>query len=208
MFFKLFLFCNLFLLGESYKLCVVGAGGKLGRELVYQTIVERNSDILALTSKDVIRMPYRGGGYNEKELMPELKNNKIFKKNYWENITEKYDSIVICTGGSPFKEDYSDKITQKFLEHLSPSCKDISIVSAYSVGDSLEKFSIPFQVMDNLYLRDVYRAKRVQEHLIKDFNGPCRKKIFRPRALSFGNTALPSTSREDLAREILDTIFL
>ena len=33
-----------------------------------------------------------------------------------------------------------------------------------------------------------------------------RKKIFKPRALSYGSTILPSTTRMDLAEEILDAL--
>ena len=104
--------------------------------------------------------------------------------------------------------DYSDTLTKKILENLPDTCDDISIVSAYSVEDeTLEKFSIPFQLMSNIYLKDVYRAKREQERILRLYNASqVRKKVFRPRALSYGFTIIPSTTRKDLAKEILDTI--
>ena len=61
--------------------------------------------------------------------------------------------------------------------------------------------------MGNFYLKDTYRAKRKQEELLKTYDTlPIRKKLFTPRALSYGKTVLPSTTREDLAKEILDAI--
>ena len=88
------------------------------------------------------------------------------------------------------------------------TCKDVSIVSAYSVEDNnLEKFSVPFQIMSNFYLKDVYRSKRNQETMLKEYNKTnIRKKCYKPRALSYGNTFLPSTTRMSLASEILDAI--
>ena len=128
--------------------------------------------------------------------------------NYWNTIRDDYERLVICTGGTIFEEDYSDTLTKKYLESLSSECKDVSIVSAYSVDkNTLEKFSIPFQIMSNVYLKDVYRAKREQERLLKTYNDTkIRKRFFKPRALSYGNTVLPSTTRQELAYEILDSI--
>ena len=61
--------------------------------------------------------------------------------------------------------------------------------------------------MSNVYLKDVYRAKREQERLLKTYNDTkIRKRFFKPRALSYGNTVLPSTTRQELAYEILDSI--
>ena len=37
-----------------YDICVVGAGGGLGRELVYQATTERNNTVLALTTSEKI----------------------------------------------------------------------------------------------------------------------------------------------------------
>ena len=63
--------------------------------------------------------------------------------------------------------------------------------------------------MNSLYLRDVYRAKNKQEELINFYNNPniC-KNIYRPKALSYGQTVLESMSRADFAERILDDIRL
>lgn len=192
----------------AYNLCVIGAGSGLGRELVYQASKDRNKTVLALTTSNKLYVPYRGEGYNNIEDQEEYISPLVTVDNYWKNIQASYESLVICTGGTIFESDYSDKLTLKYLENLPESCKDISIVSAYSVEENnLEKFSIPFQIMSNVYLKDVYRAKREQERLIKQYNASVvRKKIFKPRALSYGSTILPSTTRMDLAEEILDAL--
>ena len=193
---------------QAYKLCVIGAGSGLGRELVYQASKDRNKTVLSLTTSDKLYVPFRGEGYNNIEDQEEYISPLVTVDNYWKNIKDSYDSLIICTGGTIFESDYSDKLTLKYLENLPDSCKDVSIVSAYSVEENnLEKFSIPFQIMSNIYLKDVYRAKREQERLIKQYNASVvRKKIFKPRALSYGNTFLPSTTRMELAEEILDTL--
>ena len=191
-----------------HNLCVVGAGGGLGRELVYQASKDRNNSVLALTTSDRIYEPYRGDTYNDIKPMPEYKSSLVTKDNYWGSIDYDFEALIICVGGSPFKKDYSDTLTLKFLENLPHSCFDVTVVSAYSVDDnSLEKFSVPFQVMGNFYLKDVYRSKRMQEQYLKEYKSKkIRKRVYKPRALSYGNTFLPSTTRMELAEEILDAM--
>lgn len=207
--YTILLYIPYYMLGiDGYNLCVIGAGGGLGREIVYQASKERNMTVLALTSDSKIYIPYRGDGYNNMEDQNEYVSSLVKVDNYWNTIRDDYERLVICTGGTIFEEDYSDTLTKKYLESLSSECKDVSIVSAYSVDkNTLEKFSIPFQIMSNVYLKDVYRAKREQERLLKTYNDTkIRKRFFKPRALSYGNTVLPSTTRQELAYEILDSI--
>ena len=60
--------------------------------------------------------------------------------------------------------------------------------------------------MNKWYLKDVYRAKNEQEKLVNKYNDKIKKYIYRPKALSYGETLIDSISRKDLASEILDTI--
>ena len=62
--------------------------------------------------------------------------------------------------------------------------------------------------MNSLYLKDVYRAKNVQEQLLNNSNLNIEKFIYRPKALSYGKTNIDSTSRKDLAKKILDDLNL
>lgn len=191
-------------------LCVVGATSGLGRELIYQTINIRKKSVLALTcsTNNKIYLPYRGDSFNYKT------TNETFAKNinvdsYWVAKPHQYKHLVFCTSAKPFEKDYSDIVTKKIIDNIPECCQSISLVSAYGVGDSLENANLGIQIMNSLYLRDVYRAKNKQEELINFYNNPniC-KNIYRPKALSYGQTVLESMSRADFAERILDDIRL
>ena len=50
----------------SYNLCVVGAGGGLGKELVYQASLNRNKTVLALSGGNKrLTIPCRTNSFNE-----------------------------------------------------------------------------------------------------------------------------------------------
>lgn len=194
---------------NSFNIAVVGAGSDLGREILYQGLVERNLKILAFTQSNRINLPFRGNTFNNVGDTPELKNQNLQIQNYWQNIKDfKYDHIIFCTSARPFGLDYSDQLTSKFLQNLPLNCKSISLVSAYGVGDSLEGANLGIQVMNTLYLKDVYRAKNIQEELVNNTNLNIQKFIYRPKALSYGKTNIESTSRKDLAKIILDDLDL
>lgn len=191
----------------SFNIAIVGASGSLGRELVYQATNDRNLRVLGLTSNpSVIYQPYRGDGFEERNSTPEYKNNNLVLQNYWSGIDNKYDNIIFCTSAGPFQDDYSDKLIYKFLQDLPDSCKSIHLVSAYGVGDSLENANLGIIAMEKLYLKDVYRAKNRQEQLLNNLNKEVKKYIYRPKALSYGNTFLEATTRKELAEDILDNI--
>ena len=95
---------------------------------------------------------------------------------------------------------------KKILVNISPKCKSISLVSAYGVGESLKKSNVGIEIMNSWYLKDAYKAKNEQEIFLKSFNENIKKNIYRPKALSYGNTFLESTSRFDLASEILNNL--
>ena len=68
-----------------YDLCVVGATGWLGKELVYQASVEKNKKVLALTSQssNTLNIPYRCDGYQEKPNTKQFMNSNIDIDSYW-----------------------------------------------------------------------------------------------------------------------------
>ena len=191
----------------SYNICVVGAGSGLGREIVYQGLKNKNFKVLALTGKNkAIYEPFRGDGFNDIADTSPIIDTKLKIDNYWKNITDDYENIIFCTGCGPFERDYSDGLMEKILINLSPKCKSISLVSAYGVGESLKKSNVGIEIMNSWYLKDAYRAKNEQEKFLESFNGNIKKNLYRPKALSYGNTFLESTSRFDLACEILDNL--
>lgn len=210
MFTKLsFILCNLIQYSFGYNLAVVGANGNLGRELVFQAINDRNLEVLGLSSQtNILYQPSRVNSFNpDTKNQLEFKSSKLTLHNYWSYIDKDYDHLIFCTSAKPFQKDYSDQLTQKLLQNLCPQCQSISLVSAFGVGDSLQQGNLGIQIMDSLYLKDVYRAKNQQELLINNFmDQPVQKFIYRPKALSYGDTILNSTPRETLAKEILNNI--
>lgn len=205
-FFIIFYFLKLI---GSFNVAVVGGGSDLGKEILYQGLVEKNLKMLAFTRSNKISLPYRGNTFNNVDSSPELINSNLQIENYWQNIKDfKYEHIIFCTSAGPFELDYSDELTNKFLNNLPVNCKSISLVSAYGVGDSLKEANIGIQIMNNLYLKDVYRAKNVQEKLFNASNLNIEKFIYRPKALSYGKTNIESTPRQQLAKIILDDLNL
>ena len=193
----------------AYNLCVVGASSGLGKELVYQTTLNRNKTVLALTTQPKLRMPCRINSFKEIKNQPIYTSKKVTKENYWKDLSKfDYENIVFTTSAKPFKEDYSDRLMCKILQNLPKSCKTITLISAYGVGDSLKKNEVGITIMNNWYLKDVYRAKDEQEKML-DFNmfklkyPDLTRYILRPKALSYGETILDSISRKDFAEAIL-----
>tara|TARA_B110000027_G_scaffold57465_1_gene62226 strand:- start:15 stop:725 length:711 start_codon:yes stop_codon:yes gene_type:complete len=220
---NLFTYCDCY-----YDICIVGASSGLGKELVYQSLNNRKLKVLALTSNlDGIKEPYRGGGLNDNYEKPIVINKNLKIENYWKDINYAYEykNIIFTTGSSPFKEDYSYFLTNKYLNKLSVDCKTLSLVSAYGAGDSLNDANLGIKVMENFYLRKVYQAKNKQEDLINNYkqnissiknpyylnkvliqNKNLKKNIYRPKVLTYGENIFNGQTRENLAMEILDNM--
>ena len=197
---------------HAYKLCVVGASSGLGKELVYQASLNRNNTVLALTTKDFLTIPCRTNSFNEIRNQPLYLTNKVVKENYWKDLsTFNYEHIVFTTSAKPFKDDYSDRLMCKILQNLPDTCKTLTLVSAYGVGDSLNKNELGIVAINHWYLDDVYRAKNEQEKMVnynmfKNKYPNLKTFILRPKALSYGKTLLSSTPRQELAGSILDQL--
>lgn len=198
----------------AYNLCVVGASSGLGRELVYQGSLDRNKTVLALTSQPVLRKPCRVNSFTEIKNQPIYITNKVDRDHYWKDLSNyDYQHIVFTTSAKPFKEDFSDRLMCKIMQRLPKSCKTVTLVSAYGVGNSLKNKEVAIKVMNDWYLKDVYRVKNEQERML-DYNifkakyPDIKRYIIRPKALSYGKTVLNSVTRQDLAKNILDNLFM
>lgn len=223
-----FILINLFNCCKCYyDICIIGASSGLGKELVYQSL-NKKLKVLALTSNlDGIKEPYRGCGLNDNYENPIIFDNNLRIENYWKDINCFYDykNLVFTTGSSPFKQDYSYFLTNKYLKNLSIECKSINLVSAYGVGDSLEDANLGIKIMENFYLKKVYEAKNKQEQLITSYNRDTsriknpyylnkiiqqnkilKKNIYRPKVLTYGENIFNGQSREKLANIILDNM--
>uniref|UniRef100_A0A6C0AYE4 NAD(P)-binding domain-containing protein n=1 Tax=viral metagenome TaxID=1070528 RepID=A0A6C0AYE4_9ZZZZ len=195
---------------DAYNLCIVGASSGLGRELIYQSL-KNNNKVLALTNNpDNIKIPYRGGGLNLKDMDYKIDSKNLYIDTYDNYNKYSFDNIVFTTGAKPFENDYSDIITDNILSDDNLNVKNIVLISADGVSDSLKKSNFGIQIMNNWYLQDAYRAKNIQEELVKHY---CKKNnikpiIYRPKALSYGPNIYSIKSREKFAEEILKTICL
>ena len=191
---------------NAYNLCVVGGSSGLGREIIYQGI-NKNLKILTLSNNpNNIKIPYRGGGLNDKKTNLLLRSCNLKITNYYNFNNYNFSNIVFTTGAKPWKDDYSDILTKKILES-NQIINNIVLISAYGVGNSLSNSNIGIKIMNDLYLQDVYRAKNKQEELINDYkiqNPNVKINILRPKALSYGSSFFIGRSRENLANEILD----
>ena len=207
---SIILFLNVFKLFESYNLCIVGGSSSLGREIIYQS-VNFNNNIIALTNNaDKIKVPYRGGGLDDKsENNKIIYNSNLLVDSYNNYYKYNFNKIIFTLGGKAFDKDYSDIITKNIIENYKKPINQIILVSANGVGDSLKESNIGIQIMNNWYLKDVYRAKNIQENIIKNYgieNKNCKIDIIRPNVLTYGQNIYNGLSREKLAEELLDII--
>lgn len=192
---------------NGFDLCVLGASSGLGREIIYQGL-NKNMKILGLTSNpNNIKIPYRGGGLNNKNnnLLLRSPNLEICEYNNFVNYN--FSNIVFTSGAQPFQNDYSDILTKNILNYESLNLQNIVLISAYGVGNSLTNANAGIKIMNNLYLQDVYRAKNAQEELLNNYkknNPKTNIEILRPKVLSYGINLYSAKSRETFAKEILD----
>ena len=204
------IFFLLFTLTNAYNLCVVGGTSGLGKELVYQSLCA-NKKVLALTNSSLsINYPYRGEGLNNKITNDIITNNKLTVDKYENFKKYKFDNIVFTTSAGPFQKDYSDKLTNSILKNIKSKLEGMVLVSAHGVGDSLENANLGIKIMDSVYLKDVYRAKNNQENIIKNYGkkNNINTFILRPKALSYGPNMYSVKSRQQLAKEILEYLYL
>ena len=192
---------------NGFDLCVLGASSGLGREIIYQGL-DNNKKILALTSNPAnIKIPYRGGGLNNKNSNLLLRSPNLKITEYNDFVNYNFSNIVLTSGAQPFLDDYSDILTKNILNCEKLNLQNIVLISAYGVGNSLNNANPGIKIMNNLYLQDVYRAKNAQEELLENYkknNDEINIKIFRPKALSYGVNLYGAKSREKFAKEILD----
>lgn len=194
----------------GYNLCVVGGNSGLGREIIYQGI-NCNKKILALSnSSDKIKYPYRGGGLDLKPTKKFIDSNNLKVDTYNNFNKYRFDNIVFTLGGQPFTNDYSDKVTNDIMSNIDNKLQGIILVSAHGAGESLKDSNIGIKIMDNLYLRDTYRAKNSQEKIIKKYSkeNNINTFILRPKALSYGQNIYSIKSRQKLAKEILEYLYI
>lgn len=201
-------FCCLFVLVKTiapFKIAIAGAHGGLGRELVQQSLERRWQTHALVRRLDPIFAPVRHGWLNEDAtLRIPIKDKRLRRATYDDDIPS-YDAIVFALSGAPFEDDDTDEVVARVLSTLPQRCNKVCLVSAYGVGDSIKNADLGIRAMNKFYLKDTYRAKRIQEQLVCSVPN-VETAIFRPRVLSYGRIPYNpiSTTRQDLARTILD----
>lgn len=190
---------------NRFNLCIVGGSSGLGRELIYQSLENKNKVLALSNNPSNIKIPYRGSGLENKETDIIIQDKNLIVRNYDNLKNCQFENIVFTTGAKPFQQDYSDEIMKKILENYQNDLKKIVLISAEGVGDSLSKSNYGIKVMNNWYLKDVYRAKNNQEILLNEYekNNDIKTIIIRPKTLSYGSNVFMAKSREQLAKEIL-----
>jgi hypothetical protein len=207
---KIFIFFNILYLVNCFNICIIGSSSGLCKEIICQSL-EKNKNVLALTNNpDKIYYPFRGKGLNENYLSKTLINNpKLVIDNYYNNNKYLYENLIFTTGGKPFQKDYSYDLTKKILSQKKPILKNIILISAFGVGDTLDQSNIGIKIMNNWYLKNVYEAKNKQEYFLKNYineNSHINLTILRPKVLSYGENIYNGKSRQNLAKEIIDNL--
>lgn len=200
----------IFSICQGFNLCVVGGNSGLGREIIFQGISD-NKKILALSnSSNKIKYPYRGGGLDLKSTNGYIDSNNLQVDTYNNFNKYQFKNIVFTLGSQPFSNDYSDQVTKDIISNLDNKLDGIILVSAYGAGESLKDSNIGIKIMNNFYLRDIYRAKNSQEKIIREYSNKNNINTFilRPKALSFGENIYSVKSRQTLAREILEYLYI
>ena len=192
---------------HSFRLAIAGAHGRLGRELVSQSLEKKWTTYAFVRRPDPIFAPTRNGWLQEDESVRiPIRNKRLSILPYSENVT--YDALVISLSGTPFQDDCTDVLVKDICDNIPKKCKKVCLVSAYGVGDSLKNADVGIQAMNSWYLKDTYRSKRAQESIVCSLPDSIDTLIVRPRVLSFAKIPFNpiSTTRQDLARTIIDWI--
>ena len=195
---------------KAFNICVVGGNSGLGRELIYQSI-NNDKKVIALTNKTKsIKYPYRGNGLTKKSVDKLICSKNLEIDTYDNSKKYEFENIVFTLGAGPLENDYSDIVTKNILKNVNHDLNFIILMSAYGVGDSLKESNIGIKLMDNIYLKDTYRAKNRQEEIVSKYakKNSVNCFIIRPKGLSYGQNIYSIKSREKQAKEILELLYL
>lgn len=201
---------------KYYNICIISGSSGLGKELIYQGINDYNKKILTVTKdKNNIKIPYRGNTFDEKPTnsLIKSKNLDVFEYDLDNNnnvvpfkINKNFDHLIFTSSGTAFEDnDYSDELTEIILENLPNTCKSITMISPFGIKEEMYE-NIFFYGMRKIYLKNVYDSKEKQEKLINALGIGVEKNIIKSSVLSYGDTKIKSKSRQNLAKEIFDTI--
>ena len=193
-------------LQSSIRVGVVGAHGGLGREIIQQTMSRGHHVIPFARRLDPVPFPVRRGWLSpDDESVPPIMNTTVLSSSTLP--LPDLDAIVFALSGKPFERDATTKTVSEICGHLPTSCRSVTLVSAWGVGDSIEKSNVGIRIMKDFYLKSTYSAKQEQEDIVSNLKD-VHVHILRPKVLSFSEIPFNtiSTPRQVLARQILDSV--
>ena len=190
----------------AYTITIAGAHGRLGRELVAQSL-ERGWDVTGVVRRpnDPVLHPVRRGWLNadEQSLVPITSENLTLTT----DTRCESDALVICMSAEPFATRSATMVQDEVVRRLCLTCRDdakICLVSAYGAGETFDGSNVGIQFMYSWYLREAYASKETQEDIVRRRN--VSSLILRPRVLSFATIPLnpDSVPRWELAARIIN----
>ena len=190
----------------AYTVTIVGAQGRLGRELAVQSL-QRGWDVRGVVRRphDPLLLPSRRGWLTEdRELdgVPLLSDRLTLTR----NTSCPTDAVVFAMSARPFASEAEMRVQTEVVRRMCRTpCRKICLVSAHGAGDSLPGSNVGIQIMHDFYLKEGYAAKEEQEDLVSRVDG-AETLILRPRVLSFQKIPLNpwAVVRSELAAQILD----
>lgn len=198
----------------AYTISIVGAHGRLGRELTMQSL-QRGWNVCGVVRRpdEPVFLPSRRGWlteYPELNSVPIVSDRLVLTSDV--ACTRDTDAIVFAMSSQPFASREEMQTQNEVVRRMCSSarntnCSKICLVSAFGAGDSLHGANVGYQVMHSIYLKEGYAAKEAQEDIVSDLED-VETLILRPKVLSFEKIPFNSFAvlRSDLAEQILDWV--
>lgn len=205
------------LFSVSLSISIAGAQGRLGRELVLQSL-ERGFHVRGIVRRpyDPVFVPTRKGWLSPDPVQDARRVPIVSSRlSLTTNTTchPSTDVILFVMSSQPFATKLEMQVQNEVVRNLCgtsrlTNCSKLCLVSAFGSGDSLPGSNIGYKIMHDFYLKEGYAAKEVQESIVSRLGTKTRNMIMRPKALSFEPIPLNTftVSRYDLAKRILDWV--
>lgn len=196
---------------KPFTVAIAGAQGRLGRELVVQSL-RRDWNVLGIVRRpdEPVLYPQRKGWLDERseasEASAPIASHRLsLARNA--SLPTDVDAVIMCMSGTPFASRYEMRRQTEVVRRLCRTCPPharVCFVSAHGAGDSLGGSGPAIRFMHSVYLKETYLAKEEQEEIVRDAFGEDAL-VIRPRVLSVEPVPLNSlsTPRSELAKRIL-----
>lgn len=200
---------------------VIGAHGRLGREVVWQAL-DRKWNVIAGTRRpdEEIEMPSRVGKQRQgkdghlhhissplrvpnrtRRLIRDARLTHAFPheiQTYYE-----YDALLFVHGSRHLdRTDTTDVVVRQVCSELPDSCRSVGMVSFVGMEEAVSN------LRSNSWLLDKYASKWNQEMTMREVSSKgFRTRIWREMSLSDSTeSSSVSTSRRELAKRMLDWV--